>query len=114
MPGKNALFNLSQRPWHDRYLRSKVHVVTVLVVLSIEVAGIVRFYLIFEDLRYTVECLAISFFLLMTDIMCFSGMYMAKYADPGYLVPGQDRDTIELECLDDQGAVVGSELDKQE
>ena len=87
MPGKNALYDPSERPWYDRIIMGNVHLYTIFVVLLVEVMGIVRFYLIYEDLRYTFECFAIVMFLVSADFVCFSGMLKAKYADPGYLIP---------------------------
>ena len=103
MPGKNSLFDTQDRPLYDRIFLSQVHLYTILVVLAIEVAGVTRFYLIFPELRYTIECFVICMFFVFTDIMCFGGMLKAKYADPGYLIPGDKKDTdqdeVELETL---------------
>lgn len=81
----------------------------IFIVLLIEVVGIVRFYLIYEDLRYTFECFAIVIFLVSADFICFSGMLKAKYADPGYLIPKDQSDSdedLELSELTKDGKAV--------
>ena len=79
---------------------------TVFLVLLIEFVGMGRYYFIFDDLRFSYECIGTCTFLAFGDLMCFSGMFRAKSADPGYLMPPDKKkndeviaDDIEMETL---------------
>jgi len=96
MPGKNSAFHLVERPWYDDLVQSNMHVYTILMVLVVEIVGMTRFYFIYPELRYSAECYSLLVFLVIINFMCFSGMLKAKYEDPGYLIPGEEK---ELETL---------------
>lgn len=96
MPGKNSLFHLVERPWYDDLVQANMHIYTIVMVHAVELVGMIRFYFIYPELRYSPECLTILVFVMFINFMCFSGMLKAKYDDPGYLIPGTEEELVTL------------------
>ena len=92
MPGKNSKFDATREHPCVRFVTTRIHIIVLIAVAIVEVWGVTRFYLIYPQLRFSLECISLIMFLLFCDYMTFKGMYKTKNSDPGYLIPNEDGD----------------------
>lgn len=94
MPGRNSNFDPKKLSFLNRLCTTKVHIGLVTMFLFVEIVGIIRFYFIFDHLRFTLESALITIFLIFIDVMVIKGLWATKDADPGYLVPMAEQETL--------------------
>lgn len=87
MPGNNSKFDSTNLGVFDRYFTTKVHVILIFKIFLIEIVGMIRFYYIFPHMRFGLESIVLTLFLLFADFMIIKGIYRTKGSDPGYMIP---------------------------
>ena len=87
MPGRNSLFKAEDKSLYDRYLAQQVYIFVMGTVATVEIVGMARFFFLWPDLRFSLECFLYIAYFLISDYFVFTGMLACRRADPGYLIP---------------------------
>ena len=66
------------------------------MIISVELWGLYRVYYIWDDLCYSSESIFMTVFLTACDSMIFKGLFKTKKSDPGYLIPDEDEQIVEI------------------
>ena len=94
MPGENSAFDPSRYKWYNLLWSTNVHIFCIIGITILQTWGLIRFYYIWDDLRFTAESFIMTSLCAAFSYLAFTALWRCKNADPGYLIPdlkGKDK-----------------------